>query len=157
MNKIKWCADQKTGLKIIKPNSDLCEAYIKKAEESLESMRSVKSKDWKISTSYYTIYFSLYALLTKIGIKSEIHSCTIEIMKMYLKEFFNEQELEFAETSQKARVNSQYYVDRSIPDAQFEMMIRLTPSFLVKCKDILIKLNEEKIRQIRSALKKDIQ
>ena len=37
MDKIKWCAGKKEGLSLIEPNSNLAEAYIKKAEEALEA------------------------------------------------------------------------------------------------------------------------
>ena len=84
MNKIIWCVRKKGGLSLIEPNPDLAEAYIRKAEEALESMRVNVIKDWKISTAYYTLYFSLYALLMKIGIKCEIHSCTIAFAKEFL-------------------------------------------------------------------------
>src|SRR3989339_1992166 len=95
MDKIKWCAGKKEGLSLIEPNSDLTNAYIKKAEEALESMRVNIIKDWRISTAYYTIYFSLYSVLMKIGIKCEIHSCTIAFAKRFLKEYFEEAELDF--------------------------------------------------------------
>ena len=149
MDKVEWCAGKKGGLRIIEPNSNLAEAYIKKAEEALESMRINIIKDWKISTAYYTIYFSLYSILMKIGIKCEIHSCTIEFTKRFLKEFFSEEEFEFAEDSLKARIDSQYYVDRIVSDEQYSLMIKKAPEFLVKCKSILIKLNEKKVNEIR--------
>jgi len=78
-------------LRLIEPNSNLAKAYIKKSEEALESMRVNIVKDWRISTAYYTLYFSLYSVLTKIGIKCEIHSCTIEFAKRFLYEFFSEE------------------------------------------------------------------
>ena len=137
MDKIKWCVGKKEGLALIEPNSNLAEAYTKKAEEALESMRLNTIKDWKISTAYYTIYFSLYSLLVRVGIKCEIHSCTIEFAKQFLREYF------------KARIDSQYYVDRTVPDSQYNKMVELAPEFLVKCKSILIKLNEKKINEIR--------
>ena len=155
MDKIKWCAGKKGGLSLIEPNSNLAEAYIKKAEEALESMRVNIIKDWKISTAYYTLYFSLYSLLTKIGIKCEIHSCTIEFTKRFLKDFFNEEELDFAEDSLKARIDSQYYIDRTVPDKQYNKMIVKAPEFLVKCKSILIKLNEKKINEVRNKFQAD--
>ena len=154
MDKIKWCAGKKEGLSLIEPNSNLSEAYIKKSEEALESIRVNVIKDWKISTAYYTIYFSLYSVLTKIGIKCEIHSCTIEFAKRFLKEFFSEEELDFTEDSLKARIDSQYYVDRTVPDEQYNKIIKKAPEFLVKCKSILIKLNEKKINEIRLEFKK---
>jgi uncharacterized protein (UPF0332 family) len=156
MNKIIWCAKKKEGLSLIEPNSNLANAYIKKAEEALESMRVNIIKDWKISTAYYTIYFSLYSILTKIGVKCEIHSCTIEFAKMFLKDYFNEEELEFTEDSLKARINSQYYIDRTVPDEQYNEMITKAPGFLVKCKSILIKLNEKKINEIRSKFQTEV-
>lgn len=149
MDKIKWCVGKKEGLRLVEPNSDLAEAYIKKAEEALESMRVNVIKDWKISTAYYTIYFSLYALLVKIGIKCEIHSCTIEFAEQFLNEYFSEDELDFTEDSLKARIDSQYYVDRTVTDTQFNKMIKNAPEFLVKCKSILVKLNEKKTNEIR--------
>src|SRR3989344_2215853 len=154
MDKIKWCAGKKEGLSLIEPNSNLAEAYIKKAEEALESMRINVIKDWKISTAYYTIYFSLYSILIKIGVKCEIHSCTIEFAKRFLKEFFSEEELDFTEDSLKARIDSQYYVDRTVPDEQYNRMAKNAPEFLVKCKSILIKLNEKKINEIRKEFQK---
>ena len=149
MDKIKWCAGKKEGLSLVEPNSNLANAYIKKAEEALESMRVNIIKDWKISTAYYTVYFSLYAVLMKLGVKSEIHSCTIEFAKRFLKEYFEEKELDFIEDSLKARVDSQYYINRTVPDEQYNKMIQKAPKFLVKCKSILIKLNEKKVNEIR--------
>lgn len=155
MNKIKWCARKKEGLSLVEPNSDLANAYTKKAEEALESMRVNIIKDWRISTAYYTIYFSLYSVLVKLGVKCEIHSCTIEFAKRFLKEFFEETELAFTEDSLKARVDSQYYMDRTVPDEQYNKMIQKSPEFLVKCKAILIKLNEKKINEIRDKFQKE--
>ena len=156
MDKIKWCAKKKDGLNLVEPNSNLAEAYIKKAEEALESLRVNIIKDWKISTAYYTIYFSLYALLIRMGIKCEIHSCTVEFAKQFLEEYFSKEELDFIEDSLKARIDSQYYVDRTVPDPQYKKMIKLAPEFLVKCKSILLKLNEKKINEIRKKFQDSI-
>ena len=156
MDKIKWCAGKKEGLGLIEPNSDLASAYIKKAEEALESMRVNIIKDWKISTAYYTIYFSLYAVLMKLGVKCEIHSCTIEFAKRFLNEFFEESELNLTEDSLKARVDSQYYIDRTVPDEQYNKMIQKAPEFLVRCKSVIIKLNEKKVNEIRDKFQKEI-
>ena len=154
MDKIEWCAGKKEGLSLIEPNSNLSEAYIKKAEEALESMMVNVIKDWKISTAYYTLYFSLYSILTKIGIKCEIHSCTIAFAKRFLKEFFSEEDLDFTEDSLKARIDSQYYIDRTVPDEQYNKMMNKAPEFLVRCKSILIKLNEKKVNDIREEFQK---
>jgi uncharacterized protein (UPF0332 family) len=148
MDKIRWCS--KKGLRMIEPNPNLSEAYVKKAEEALESMGVIIIKDWRISTAYYTMYFSLYSLLMRIGIRCEIHSCTLEFARRYLKEYFVYDEIDFIEESLKSRIDSQYYVDRSVPDAHNSEMIKRAPELLVLCKSILIRLNEKKIEAIRS-------
>ena len=150
MDKIIWCAQKKEGFILIEPNLDLANAYFTKAEEALESIRVNTVRDWKISTAYYTIYFSIYALLMKIGIKCEIHSCTIEFAKRYLAEYFKETELDFIKDCLKARIDTQYYIDRIVPDEQYKAMIKKAPEFLVMCKAILIKLNEKKVNEIRN-------
>jgi len=43
MDKIKWCLNK--GLSLIEPNSNLAEAYTRKAEEALESISLNKVKD----------------------------------------------------------------------------------------------------------------
>ncbi|MCK4555759.1 MAG: hypothetical protein KAT83_04070 [Candidatus Aenigmarchaeota archaeon] len=156
MDKIKWCASKREGLRLVEPNSNLAGAYIKKAEEALESMRVNVIRDWKISTAYYTIYFSIYSLMMKIGVKCEIHSCTIEFAKQFLKEYFSEGEIVFVRDSIKARIDSQYYVDRTVSDRQFNSMIESAPGFLVKCKSLHAKLNEKKVAEIRKRFQERI-
>ncbi len=156
MDKITWCIRKKEGLNLIEPNSNLAKAYIKKAEEALESVRVNVIKDWKISTAYYTIYFSLYSVLMKLGVKCEIHSCTIEFARRFLRDFFEENEITFIEDSLKARIDSQYYVDRTVSDEHYNKMIQKAPEFLVKCKDIVAKMNEKKVNEIRYEFQKEL-
>lgn len=152
MTNVKWCLTQKDGIKIVDPNQNLALAYIKKAEDSLLSMRETSIKDWKISTAYYAIYFSLYAILNRIGVKCEIHTCTIEFANFFLKDYFSEDEIEFLRDSMSARIDSQYYTDRKIKDDLFEKMVYETPRFLIKCKEIINKINEKKIKEIRAKI-----
>ena len=70
----------------------------------MEAMHSVVSHDWKISAGYYSLYFSLYAVLMKIGIRSENHTCTCEIMKVLLAGFFTLEECDLMEEARQARV-----------------------------------------------------
>jgi uncharacterized protein (UPF0332 family) len=156
MVEIKWCVKKKEGISIIEPNSNVSKVYIKKAEDALKSMRINTIKEWKIATSYYSLYFSLYSILTKIGIKSEIHSCTIAFAKTFLKNYFDKKDFNFLEDSLKARIDSQYYINKTISDEQFIKMMKQTPYFLIKCKSILIKLNEKRVYEIRDLVKKNL-
>ena len=76
---IDWCFKQRNGIKIITINDNLADEYIRTAEETLDVLKSIKgkSKVWLATTKYYCKYFAVYALLMKIGIKCEIHECTI--------------------------------------------------------------------------------
>ena len=152
MSRIIWCLNQKNGIKIIEPNQNLSQAYILKAEDSLESIQVNIKKEWKIVTAYYTIYFSLYAILTRIGIKSEIHSCTVDFVKEYLNEFFTKEEIELIEDSLKARIDVQYFVDKDISDELYSKLIEFAPRILIKSRSILSKLTEMKIRSIRDEI-----
>jgi len=124
MEKIKWCLHVENGIELVEPNENLSHVYLKKSEDALKAANSLKgNKDWEISSCYYAMYFALYAIMIRIGIKCEIHACTIEFAKLFLKEFFAEEELDFIEDSFKARKDSQYYVNRAISDQNYQEII----------------------------------
>jgi uncharacterized protein (UPF0332 family) len=79
---LKWCLKQNKGIKIIKPSENLTTAYLRKSRNALKSMEinaEASITEWAVSASYYAKYFAVYALLAKIGAKSEIHDCTIAL------------------------------------------------------------------------------
>ena len=88
----------------------------------------------------------------RIGVKSEIHSCTISFMKNILKDYFSDDEIELVEKSQKARIDIQYYSDRNISDDLYNRMVARSASFMVTCKEIANNLNEADINSLRSKL-----
>jgi len=154
MDQIKWCLNQKKGIELVEPNDNLREAYLIKADEALETLRTSKIKDWQLTTAYYAIYHSLYSLLMKIGVKCEIHSCTIEFAKRFLKKYFSAEDFELVDKAFSARIDSQYYVNREVPDENYNLIIKKTPAFLVKCKNIVIEQEEmNKIRKQIASLK----
>ena len=85
--KLIWCKKQPKGIKLIEPNNELFLEYIKTAKETFNVLKEInnKSKIWLATTKYYCEYFTVYALLLKIGIKCEIHNCTIEVCKFLEK------------------------------------------------------------------------
>ena len=113
--KIKWCINQKNGLELVEENLNLCKEYLIKAENSLSAVNSLKDNiEWQISAAYYSMYFSLYAILMRIGIKCEIHSCTIAFAEVFLKEFLSSEDIELLKIALKSRIDLQYYTDRKI-------------------------------------------
>ena len=148
-HRLSWCSRQKNGTRLIEPNVNLASAYLKKSEEAMDAMHSVTSPDWKISAGYYSLYFSLYAILMKVGIKSENHTCACEVMKVLLADYFTPEECDLMEDARRARVETQYYVSRDLPDHFSAMLVKQVPRFHVKCKGISNTLNERQIRNLR--------
>ncbi len=150
MNKLHWCLEVKNGLELVEPNENLCNAYFKKAESALSAAATLKeNREWEISSRYYAMYFALYALLIKIGIKCENHSCTIEFMNQCLNAFFEENDVSLLQNAMKARVDIQYYTDRTVDEKQYQEIKLKSPLFLVKCKEVHRKINKETITEIR--------
>ena len=141
---------QKKGIELVEPNDNLRDAYLIKAEEALDTLRTSKSRDWQLTTAYYTIYHGIYSLLMKIGVKCEIHSCTIEFTKRFMKLHFSPEDFELIDKAFSARIDSQYYVNREVPDQNYDFIMKKTPAFLVKCKNIV--LEQKEIDEIRNQI-----
>src|SRR3989344_6504276 len=110
---LRWCKKQKRGLKLIEPNNNLTKEYIETAEETLNVLKSLQNKSniWLATTKYYYEYFTVYALFMKLGIKCEIHDCTIELCKFLEKEkLLPKGTYGLLEKDKKLRVDNQYYL-----------------------------------------------
>ena len=62
MTSIKWCLNTKNGLELVEPNTNLSQAYLKKAEDSLKSIDMNKIKEWKNNNCllFYLFFFICY-------------------------------------------------------------------------------------------------
>jgi uncharacterized protein (UPF0332 family) len=152
VDQLVWCGRIKNGISLTAPNETLASAYLKKAEEALETMQTITARDWKITTAYYAMYFSLYAILTRLGVRCENHSCTILLMERLLSDYFAPAEMALVERARGARVDAQYYVSREIPDPFCEELIRAAPRFLVKCTGIVNGMSERTVETLRKRL-----
>ena len=152
-DKIIWCLKQKRGVKIVEPNENLYKAYILKAREALEAMNvnfERKILSWAVSASYYARYFAVYALLSKIGIKSEIHDCTIELFKFLFVDM-NKVNIKFYEELKSAkdyRIEAQYY----FPDFK-SLKLQSTREFVLEIEKLAEQLREKDILELRKKLK----
>ena len=148
-NKLLWCAGVKNGIILIEPGDTLASAYLRKSEDAMEAMHSVPSRDWKISAAYYSLYFSLYSVLMKIGIKSENHVCTIEIMQHLLTDFFTGEESDLVDKARQARIETQYYTTSDVSVVFEKTLAKQVPHFLVKCRGIVNRLDAKQIKKLR--------
>lgn len=151
MDQITWCAQQKHGIELVEPSDNLRGAYLKKAEEALETLKTTASRDWQLTTAYYTIYHGIYSLLMKMGVKCEIHSCTIECARRFLTKHFSKEDFDLIDKAFQARKDSQYYVNRAVPDKNYQLILKNTPAFLATCRNIV--LDQKEVSEIREKIK----
>lgn len=154
---VSWCWKQKRGIKLEEPNDNLCNVYIKKAKSALNMLTSATKKDevdWIATTAYYSRYFAFYALLQKCGIKSEIHDCTISLMRFLFVEegiieehFYNELQL-----AKELRVDTQYYVTKELDKEKLKKDSETARSFLLKMEEVTESMTKEQINNIKEKL-----
>ena len=150
---IKWCMEQNKGIKVVEPNDNLAQEYLWTAEETLLVLKGIetKSRVWLATTKYYCEYFSVYALLMKLGIKCEIHECTIELcaflesQSILPKGYANKLRID-----KDIRIENQYYLKNKDVEVDYDSLAE----FVLKIKDIILKLDDEKINRIRDMVKK---
>jgi len=154
MVSIKWCIKKKNGLELIEPNKNMSDSYLRMAEESIEVLQIVnKSNIWTATSSYYIFYYSLYALMLRIGVKCEIHACSLEFMKLMLNEFYSNVDSSMIHKAFSARIDLQYYADRPVEMSIITETKTYSKLFFIKTKDILARITEEQIKGIRSKVK----
>jgi len=152
-DRIKWCFRQKGLVSLVAPNKNLAEGYLKKAEIAIEEIKNVKSNEWKIETAYYGIYHSIYALLIRTGLKSELHMCTISFVLEMFSDYFDEKEILVLKNSRENRKSSMYYVNTNIKDEDLKDLVLFAPKIFAKCKQILSELNQRKIESFLNKIR----
>jgi len=151
--KLKWCFRQKKGIKLVKPSDNLCEAYLQKAKEALEATvvnANAGLVSWAVSASYYAKYFSVYALLSKIGIKSEIHDCTIEVFKFLFHDKIEKELINDLKRSKEERIETQYYLRKESMDMR--KLIENTRNFVMKIEELISQIRREEVEKLRKKI-----
>ncbi len=151
MATIKWCMKKKKGIKLIQPNDNLFEEYIQTAEETLDILKIIKgkSKIWLATTKYYCEYFAVYALFMKLGIKCEIHDCTIAVC--HLLEGLNiipDGYSKILEEDKQLRIDNQYYLKNKDVPLDYNKVVE----FVINLKNIGIKITKDKIEEVRETI-----
>lgn len=157
MVSMKWCINQSKGIKLVEPNENMSKGYMKLAESSIGTMNRERGKNdvFSISAGYYSMYYALYGVMINMGIKCEIHTCTIKFMENFLMEFYSEEDVKNIYSAFKLRNSVQYYVNNIIENFQIKVLQENVSSFFIKSQAILMSLNENKIREIRKMFEKE--
>lgn len=134
-------------LKLVEPSEEIKESYLNKAVSYLDSAKVLlknKKLEETVSLAYYSMYYSVLALLFRIGIKSENHSASIILLKELLG--LDNRKISFA---RKERVDKQYYVDFRIVEREVSQLIEDAEEFNSMILDYIEKLTLEKIENLR--------
>ncbi|MDO8516994.1 MAG: hypothetical protein Q7S33_02610 [Nanoarchaeota archaeon] len=152
-NDFAFCFRKIGGLNLIFPNENLVNVYKQKSKSALNMLDAAKEKqenDWILDTSYYAKYFIVYALFMKVGIKSEIHDCTIFALKSLFVDLsiINKEIYEELLKSKELRVGSLYY-DKDFGADEILKRAEIAPNFCLKVEAIIDNLSKEDIFKVR--------
>lgn len=155
---IGFCFRVERGLKLVEPNENLCEVYLKKSKGALTMLSFALEKeiiDWVLETSYYARYFAIYSLFMKSGIKSEIHDCSIRALKeiFVLNGIVSEEIYENIEKSKEFRIGKFYY-DKEIGKEEIIPHARGTGDFCLEVEEVVKRMSEKEIKMIRDTFLK---
>ncbi|MCW4003634.1 MAG: HEPN domain-containing protein [Candidatus Bathyarchaeota archaeon] len=145
-------------MRLTEPNPNLAKAYLKKAISALNTMTAalqIKETDWTATTAYYARYFALYALLMKIGVKSEIHDCTINTAKLLAKnKILNPHLITDITKAKQTRIDTQYYVTKELTQTDIKNNTEKARKFVLQLEQTIENITQQQINTIRTQLKK---
>jgi uncharacterized protein (UPF0332 family) len=114
----------------------------------------IRETDWITTTAYYARYFALYALLMKMGIKSEIHDCSIAVARLLTeKGLLREGLASDISDSKQARIEIQYYVERELDQASIRKDVENARNFVLELEKVIENITTDKIEKIRAQMK----
>jgi len=151
MVSIDWCKKQGRGIKQIEPNNNLTKEYLESAEETLSILKEIENKSnmWLATTKYYCEYFAVYALLMKIGIRSEIHDCTIALTKILETEkLLPKGAYNLLEEDKQLRIDNQYYLKNKKVELDLDKLIE----FILSIKNTINILTLDEINNTRKKI-----
>ena len=151
---LKWCAKQNNGIKIVSESINLQKAYLKKSKDAIKSVEvnaAAGINDWAIAASYYARYDAVYALLSRIGIKCEIHDCTISLFKHLFSGKIALGFIQDLEQSKDDRIDAQYYTRTIVIDQN--KVITDTKNFVLEIEKIIDGLTKSDIVSFQTRLK----
>jgi uncharacterized protein (UPF0332 family) len=114
----------------------------------------IKETDWILTTAYYARYFALYALLMKLGIKSEIHDCTIAVARLLAKNQILTPNLVTDITQAKqTRIDTQYYITKELKQEEIRKNVESARKFVLEIQKSIEEVSAQQTRNIRNKLK----
>ena len=138
-------------IEIVEKSEEISNSYLEKSESNLSSAKILfnnKKLEEAIYLSYYSMYNSAVALLSKVGIKCENHSASIFL----LNRIFNIDNSPI-KNAKKERIDKQYYTDFKIIEKDVLELIKTAESFNNNLFDFISRLTNEKINLYREKIR----
>jgi uncharacterized protein (UPF0332 family) len=129
-------------------------AYLEKSHNALKSMEvnaQANIAEWTVSASYYAKYFAVYALLSKIGVRCEIHDCTVALFAYLFGNLEFRQLVRELRQSKDDRVDAQYY-SRELKVNLADVMHQ-TKQFVLHIEELIDRMNSEEIATLQQKTK----
>lgn len=153
---IKWCARQRRGIRLVDASGRLRQAHRKKSRESIAALEALVGSGagtWAASASYYAKYHAVYALFMQVGIKCEIHDCTVAAFRRAFGDASLESLADDLAASKKTRVSTQYYEEEyDLGEGEGARLISQTCRFVAAVDAFGDGLDDRRIGEIRRRL-----
>lgn len=169
--------ENERGLRISKPNFNLSEGHIRKADHNLIVMTDLGKlghEDWVVVSAYYSMYHATLALLVKIGLESKDHATTVAVLEYFFSEQIRNEMIEKFNALKEKKdknesmiigekyINYLWKIKRERETAQYGIFINHreinnvmnnTREFVKKIKLVLNELDENLINMISKEIK----
>ena len=151
---LNWCLKQHKGIRLVTASENLVKAYQEKAKNALKSMEinaQAGLVEWAVSASYYAKYFAVYSLLSKIGVKCEIHDCTITLFEYLFCDTVSSEIIKDLRNSKENRVETQYYTQEI--HVELDQVMKKTKKFVLEIDKVIDGLNSERIAELQKRIR----
>lgn len=153
---ISWCLKKGNerkkhkGIKFIKPDVDLANEHLKKAEHNFKAMLSFQKtgfSDWSASASFYCLYHCLLGILAKHGYESRNQVCTFavveelinkrKVVNLFLEDLKDIADLDVSEQMESSDIISiredfQYSTKMALDSEEYKKLHKKTTGLLSK-------------------------
>ena len=132
---------------LVEPSEEIKQSYIEKSVSNIDSAKILLKNnklEESVALSYYSMYHYVTALFFKVGIKSENHNATIQM----LKDIFGIDNKEIS-SAKKERLDKQYYVNFKISKEEVTEAIKKAEIFNAFMNDFISKISNEEINKAR--------
>ncbi len=152
MEGIDFCFER--WARVVDPNENLADAFVKKAKNDLVVLRSipVTDREWRAATAYYARYHMITAILLKIGVDCKDHNCSIRIAECLLSGMLPEIFFVEIKEAKSQRISLQYYTTRAIDETKFGQNLNGVGDFVDDAARFLDSLTRERVEAIRKKL-----